>query len=296
MKRSNRLVIFVGVLLAILAFVGIVIVLNQNGTTGGPQATPTTVAVLVAKEDIAIGDPVTPDKVDVQQVDPTAVVGTALHAASQVQGQPALYPIPAHSQVSKEAVGLGAQGTVCISCQLQPGEKAIAFQVDRVTGIDFLVQAGDHVDVVMSQKFNVLQPTADTVTKPADQRRFETIPGLEAAPSVKAVLQNKRVLYVSQTRIKPVAQPSASASPTTGQQQAQAQIENVIIVIAGTDQDAELIKLAQNDVGSVGALTAVLRNTQDADLEQTTGLTIDKLVSDYGLLIPNIITQLAPGQ
>ena len=298
MKRSNRLVIFVGVLLAILAFVGIVIVLNQNGTTGGPEATPTTVAVLVAKEDIAIGDPVTPDKVDVQQVDPTAVVGTALHAASQVQGQPALYPIPAQSQVSGESIGLGTRGSVCISCQLEPGEKAIAFQVDRVTGIDFLVQAGDHVDVVMSQKFNVLQPTADTVTKPADQRRFETIPGLEAAPSVKAVLQNKRVLYVSQTRIQPVSQPTATASPGAEQQQQQAQpqIENVIIVIAGTDQDAELIKLAQNDVGSVGALTAVLRNTQDSDIEQTTGLTVDKLVSDYGLLIPNIITQLAPGQ
>ncbi len=36
MKRSNRLVIFVGVLLAILAFVGIVIVLNGQ-TTGAQQ-------------------------------------------------------------------------------------------------------------------------------------------------------------------------------------------------------------------------------------------------------------------
>ena len=46
MKRSNRLVIFVGVLLAILAFVGIVILLNQPGGPG-PNQEPTTAKVLV---------------------------------------------------------------------------------------------------------------------------------------------------------------------------------------------------------------------------------------------------------
>ena len=56
MKRSNRLVILVGVLLAVLAFVAIVILLNNpnNGGTGGTEATPTTVDVLVATQDIAI--------------------------------------------------------------------------------------------------------------------------------------------------------------------------------------------------------------------------------------------------
>ncbi len=295
MKRSNRLVIFVGVLLAILAFVGIVIVLNNNGGTGTAQATPTTVAVLVAKEDIAIGDSVTSDKVEVQQVAPTGVVGTPIGAVSAVQGQPALFPIPAGSQVNKEAIGLGAAGSVCISCQLKPGEKAIAFQVDRVTGLDFLIQQGDHIDVVLSQKITVLQPTTDTVSKPADQQRFETIPGLDGARTVKTILQDKRVLYVSQTRIKPVTTATASASPGTTANQATAAIENVIIVFAGTDQDAELIKFAQNDLGEVGALTAVLRNTTDADTETTTGLTIDKLVSQYGLPLPNIIQrQLVP--
>ena len=64
MKRSNRLVILVGVLLAVMAFVGIVVLLGRS--SGPNTATPTTVKVLVAKADIAIGDAVTPDKVVVK--------------------------------------------------------------------------------------------------------------------------------------------------------------------------------------------------------------------------------------
>ena len=293
MKRSNRLVIFVGVLLAILAFVGIVILLNTtNTTTTTPEQQKAT--VLVANVDIKIGDPVTPDKVDEAQVKPDAVTPTRLGSKSQVGGQPSLFAIPKGSQVTLEAIG-GGLGPSNIGAQLKPGEKAIAFQVDRVTGLDFLVRAGDHVDIVMSQRITVLQPTADTITKPANQQRFETVPGLDAVRTVKSVLQNKRVLYVSQSR-QAAAQAAASASPSAGgqTQQTPTTIENVIIIIAGTDQDAEVIKFAQNEVSEVGSLTAVLRNTQDAATEKTTGITIDRLVTQYGLAIPNIIKQLAP--
>jgi Flp pilus assembly protein CpaB len=292
-KRSNRLVIFVGVLLAILAFVGIVILLN-NGPNTGPTGVKTTVTVLIAKQDIAIGDPITPDKVETKEVDPGAVTGTSLSDPSQVAGQPALQNVSKGSQVSKEVIAGGGS----ISRSLKPGEKAIAFQVERVTGLDFLIQSGDVVDIVMSQKLTVLQPTADTVTKPAAQRRFETLPGLDGAETVKTILQGKRVLYVSQSRTVTTQQPAASASPAAGgaTTTTPATIENVIIVIAGTDQDAEVIKFAQNDLSVLGPLTAVLRSAQDTAVEKTTGITIDALVSQYGLRIPNIIQQLSPGK
>ncbi len=70
-----------------------------------PEAVTET--VLVATEDIAIGDPVTPDLVEEQQIDPEAVQGTPLRSATAVSGQPALFPIPAGSQVTGEAIGLG---------------------------------------------------------------------------------------------------------------------------------------------------------------------------------------------
>jgi Flp pilus assembly protein CpaB len=287
-KRSNRLVILVGVLLAVLAFVGIVVLLGRPSGPG--TVTPTTVKVLVAKADIAIGDAVTPDKVVTKDVDPTAVTGTRFSDTSQLTGSPALYPIAKDQQVSQESVGLGPRATQCITCQLKPGEKAIAFQVDRVTGLDFLVQAGDHIDIVYRATIQILQPTADTVNGPAGRQRFEPVTGLEAAPTVKTLLQNKRVLYVSATRIHSIADTTATPSP--GQQantQTAAPIETVVIVFAGTDADAEVVKFAQTDQSVIGPLTAILRNTKDQGVETTKGLTLKLLVDTFGIPIPDII-------
>jgi Flp pilus assembly protein CpaB len=276
-----------------MAFVGIVVLLGRS--TGPSNPVPTTVKVLVAKADIAIGDAVTPDKVVVKDVAPDAVSGTRFSDPSQLTGSPALYPIAKDQQVSQESVGLGQRASVCITCQLQPGEKAIAFQVDRVTGLDFLVQPGDHIDIVYRAEITVLQPTSDTVNLPVAKQRFEPITGLEASPTVKTLLQNKRVLYVSATRIRSLTDTTATPSP--GQQantQTSVAIETVVIVFAGTDADAEVVKFAQTDQSVIGPLTAILRNVKDEGVETTTGLTLKLLVETFGIPIPDIIRVSLP--
>lgn len=299
MKRSNRLVILVGVLLAVLAFVAIVILLNQRGgANGGPQATPSTVTVLVATEDIDIGEEVTPAKVEEQAVDPEAVTPTRLGSASQVSGEPALFAIPAGSQVTLEAIGRGTGKVVDLSVMLNPGEKAIALQVDPVTGMNFLVTAGDSIDLILSQNITVLQETADSAANPDENapQRFEPVTGLEDQRTVKAILQNKRVLYVSDTRaVTPEPTTDTNGDGIVDENDAppeQAALESVIIIFAGTDQDAEVIKFAQNASGDQGALTAVIRHADDDAVEETTGITIDSLVTDYGLKLPEIVQQL----
>jgi hypothetical protein len=72
----------------------------------------------------------------------------------------------------------------------------------------------------------------------------------------------------------------------------QAVVDSVIIVFAGNDQDAEVIKFAQNDNSQVGSLTAVVRHADDDEIEETEGVTIDQLVEVYGLRLPSIIEQL----
>ncbi|MBA3688944.1 MAG: Flp pilus assembly protein CpaB [Chloroflexi bacterium] len=283
MKRSNRLVILVGVLLAVLAFVGIVILLGQ-GTS--PQVVEKqTVDVLVATQDIAIGDSVTPDLVEVKAVDPAAVSGTRIADPSQLTGSPALFPIGKGSQVSQEAVGIGTSGNFCITCQLKPGEKAIAFQVETVTGLDFLIQPGDHVDIVFAKSIPAVQEAIDSTDA---HPRFEPIAGLEDTVSVKTLLQDKRVLYVSATKIKPVAEPSATPAPDSGTK-AEAPPVTVIIIVAGTDSDAEVIKFAQSDQTTVGPLTAILRALADTVVEDTTGITLKILIDRFGIPIPDLI-------
>jgi Flp pilus assembly protein CpaB len=283
-KRSNRLVILVGVLLAVLAFVGVLFVLNQGGGPSEPDVVQA--QVLVATEDIEIGDPVTPEMVEVAEVDPNAVVGTPFTDPSQLTGREATQAVASGGQVSQEVTGQ-VLGDVCLSCSLLPGEKAIAFQVDRVTGLDFLVLPGDHIDVVLNQRIPVVQPTIETINSPPAQQRFEAVAGLESAPTVKTVLQNKRVLYVSQARSQAVG--GEETPSQDGEQGAPPEISSVIIIFAGTDQDAELIKLAQNDVTQVGALTAILRGQDDDVNEATTGVTISLLIERYGVPVPNIV-------
>ena len=296
MKRSNRLVILVGVLLAVLAFVAIVILLNQQQETT-PEA-EVTQTVLVAAEDIDIGEEVTPDKVTKLEVPPDAAQGTPLTDPSAVSGQPAVFPIPEGSQVTGEAIGLGNRLAVDLPRLLEPGEKAISFQVDRVTGADFLVKPGDSIDIVLSQSITVLQETADSAanTDETAPARFEAVTGLENQRTVKAILQDKRVLYVSATR----AQEQEPTEDTNGDgvindddaPPAEAVIDSVIIIFAGTDQDAEVIKFAQNALGEQGALSVVVRHADDDAVEETLGITIDQLVAEYGLRIPDIVEQL----
>ncbi len=296
MKRSNRLVILVGVLLAVLAFVGIVVVLNTPGPGGTEDETPL-VEVLVANRDIELGELVTAEDVTLTEVDPEDVVGNRIGDPSAIPNRPVLYPILTGQQVSQEAFGqIGGQ---CIECQLNAGEKAIAFEVDRVTGLDFLIQPGDHVDIVLAQSVQVLQPTVDTIDSPQAEQRFETIPGLENARTVKTILQDRRVLYVSARNlvVQPVATPAPGeeAPPPPAEQ---AQVDSVIIVIAGSAQDAEVIKFAQNQLGNLGPLTAILRRTLDTaeevPNEETTGVTIDILFEEYGIPIPDLIIDLGP--
>ena len=295
MKRSNRLVILVGVLLAVLAFVAIVILLNQREAEVAPEEVLQT--VLVATEDVDIGEEVTPAKVEEQEIDPEAVQGTALASSSIVAGQPAVFAIPEGSQVSGEAIGLGNDLAINLPALLNPGEKAIAFQVDRATGLDFLVKQGDTIDIILSEQISVLQETEDSAsnTDPEAPQRFEPVTGLQDQRTVKAVLQNKRVLYVSATRAQQQERVDTNGDGVVDDQDVQAAapvIDAVIIVIAGTAQDAEVIKFAQNDVTERGSLTAIVRNADDEAIEPTLGITIDQLVSEYGLRLPDIVQQL----
>lgn len=290
MKRSNRLVILVGVLLAVVAFVGIVVLLgNQSG--GPAQTEKTTVDVLIAKVDIAIGDPVTPDKVDVKPVNPDEVAGTRFGDPSQLTGKPALYPVPKGTQVSQEVVG--STKTFCIACQLETGEKAIAFQVDPTTGLDFLIQPGDHIDIVFRSEIAVLQQTADSAG--SGNPRFEPITGLESAPTVKTLLQDKRVLYVSATKLQTVANPSATPAPGSADANT-TPLASVVIIFAGSDADAELVKFAQADNTVVGRLSAILRAPKDEAQETTTGITLKILVDTFGVPVPEVIQVAVPGQ
>jgi pilus assembly protein CpaB len=294
LKRSNRLVLLIGVFLAVIAFVGIALTLS-NGTGGGPQASvaPTKLPTVLAAQDIPLGAVVTKEMLTVADRDidgqrkPTAFQNPEL-----VIGQTARRAIANGSQL--EAADFQT-GTGIQQLTVPPGQRAIAVQVDQLSGVGTVIRAGDYVDMVVGitgDKFPVveLNPDDDTIT---------VVSGLNTT-SVKLLIEGMQVigtLLPAPTAAADPNAPAASGAPETtltgGQE---------IVILAVSAQQAEIIKFAQLD----GSITLALRSPKDFIDEQgnpvvtvpsgTTGVILKTLVDGYGVIRPELVEAILPTQ
>ncbi len=139
MKRSSRLIILVGVILAVAAFAGI-LWWGRNGTTsstGGAGAAATvasTTQVVQAAANIPLGAVVTASQVAVKAVPVTSAPPDAFSDPSQVVGRIARQPIISGDTITTAdfASGNTAQGDQIVEA-LKPGFRAMAVEVDQGT-------------------------------------------------------------------------------------------------------------------------------------------------------------------
>ncbi len=297
MKRSNRLVLLVGVFLAIVAFIGIIL-LSQGGGGGGggAQATPpVNVNVVVARADIPLGVRVQANQVATQEVATTAALPGYFSDPSQVIGKVVREPVTSGQQLTGATFQEGGSITD-ITCPAL--RVCIAVQVDQVSGVGTLIKTGDYVDMVVG--FTGAQFPVITVNP--DDDTFTVVSGLNST-SVKALLQGMQVMGTLLP--PPPAQdpnaPQASGDPSTaltGQQQ--------IVILSVDTQQAEVIKFAQLD----GSISLVLRSPDDfIDPETnqplppgvspqvpTTGIILKTLVDTYGVIPPELVETVLPAQ
>jgi Flp pilus assembly protein CpaB len=208
----------------------------------------------------------------------------------------------------------GAQTSV--SDSIPKGLRAMAIQVDQVTGVGTLIHTGDSVDVIVSIMIQ------DTGPDPANKLNSINLgaPGL----SVKLVLQNLQVIG---TELPPPVANNAAPSPApaaSGQvvvpQQAGTNLtgQNEIVIVAVTANQAEVIRwgqlgafsgTGQQDRGTT-AIAVILRSPKDyiavdasgspvldasgipvtvvPPLEKTDGVILKTLIEKYGVLPPDI--------
>jgi Flp pilus assembly protein CpaB len=283
-RRSNRPLIFIGVLLAVLAFFG-VYVLSSGGNLGSPSGSPTavpTVAVVVAKSDIQLGSVITTDMLDTAKVDAATVAADAITAPRQIVGLRIRAEVVAgavlqSSMFHAEGVATNEQ----LLRNLDTGFRAMAIQVDQVGGVGSLIQAGDHVDVVLAlEETDAKFPVVGSGCAPSGPPPL--LDQCINSTSVKVLVQDSKVLG---TILPPLPadkalQQAVSGSPTlTGLP--------VIVILQLRPQEVELVRFAQLD----GNITLVLRAIADAGAApaDTTGITLAELVKKYGVLPGNII-------
>lgn len=291
MKRSNRLILLIGFLLAAVAFVGIIVLQQPAPDPGmGPQASPSLLPTVYAKTDIPLGVRITAAMLEQKDTPVAERSTTAFESTTLLLGKIARNDIKKGAQLTDEDINGGRTGVTSLS--VPPGLVAIAIQVDQVTGVGTLINRGDYVDMVVgvstgTERFPILDST--TNTKIDDLWYDHT--------STKILVQGMLVVGTLLPAPPPPAegQAAAPADPGTvlnGQQQ--------LVIVAVTPQQIEIIKFAQLD----GSITLVLRSPDDfidangnrivpAEAE-TSGIVLKTLIDQYGVLTPVLIQTVLP--
>jgi len=295
LKRSNRLVLLVGVFLAVVAFVGIILVTqgSNNGPSGnGTPAVPTVLPTVIAAKDIPLGATITADMLTTQdlKVD-TERKATAFQAINPLIGQVARRKIITGAQL--EAADFDTSTTGCGTIAVPTGLRAMAVQVDQVSGVGTVINSGDFVDAVIGftgDKFPVvtLNPTDNSIT---------VVAGLNGT-SVKLLIEGMQVLC--RQLPPPPAAANGQPAPSSGTTSLNGQQE--IVMLAVTPVQAEILKFSQLD----GSITLVLRDREefiDAQGNLLTvppsgseGITLKKLTTDFAVPIPELVEAVLPAQ
>jgi pilus assembly protein CpaB len=295
LKRSNRLILLIGVFLAVVAFVLIILLLGPSG--GPPTPTPPPpIPTVIAAKDIALGVTITEDMLTTQPLPQGERNQGAFQNPSQVIGQIARQQVTAGQQITSATLN-----TNQTKIDVPPGQRAMSVQVDAVSGVGTAIQAGDYVDLILGltgDAFPVVQ------LNPQDQS-IQVVAGLNST-SVKLLIEGMQVLGTVQPTTETSnnqATPQPSGSPTQGAGRGLEQDTTQLVVLSVTAQQAEVIKFAQMQ----GSISLVLRSSKDFFDENgqpvlplpagTTGVILKTLVDQgYGVLRPELVEAILPKQ
>jgi pilus assembly protein CpaB len=306
LKRSNRLVLLIGVFLAIVAFVGIVVIVgNPPAATPTTQA-PTTGPVVVATVDIPLSTRIGAKQVEIKTLPLDARLPGAFLDPSAVVGQIARQPVAAGAQITATTLNGGLTGEV-IDIQTPAGQRAIAVRVDQISGVGTVIKTGDYVDAIFGL---TEEQFASIVPDPANPG-FEIVtnPGPKGT-TIKLILQGMQVLGALLPPVAPTptgaAAPAESGAP--GAATAPGTVLNEqqeIVILSVSAQQAEVIRYAQLQANPLLTLSLVLRSPDDfidpttgepvpPVIAETTGIVLQTLIDTYGVLPPTVVPPVVP--
>lgn len=300
MKRSNRLVLLVGVFLAVVAFVGILLLLQSPAAPTGENAIPTEGQVVIATADIPLSTRIRADQVTTRTLPIAAISAGAFADVSQVIGQVARQPVATGAQITQTTLTGGASGTV-INVDTPAGLRAIALRVDQTSGVGTVIKTGDYVDAIIALTEEQFASVTEDPAVP--DQVLVTNPGPKGA-TTKLIIQGMQVLG---TLLPPVApppaaegQPAPSAAPGTVLNEQQE-----LVILAVTAQQAEIIRYGQTMANPLITWSLVLRSADDfinpetgepvpPVIAETSGITLQELIDTYGVLPPTIVQPVLP--
>jgi pilus assembly protein CpaB len=311
MRRGGRLVLLLGLVLAGVAAVFIFFLLNQNATPAVPDVitAPTlerSTQVVVARADIPANTVLTDTELlalaEIPESQFNANPDQYFTSFDQLQTKKTISNVPATNPVlANNVTDAGLSLQIPLAQEGQPRPKAYPFQVNNLTGVADQITTGDFVDVIASIPINQI------VLRPGFNEEGQVVIREQefAAQSTKTLVQNVQVLRVlkPQAPAEGTPTPGAASAPAEGPPQTDEQGQPVdqtqggttqqtgdtfvpgswILVLALTDQQAEIVKFSAEQGNGI---TLVLRGRGDTVIETTLGATLDLLISQFGLPLP----------
>ncbi|MDL2335309.1 MAG: Flp pilus assembly protein CpaB [Chloroflexota bacterium] len=281
MKRANRFMLIAGVALAAVAFVAVLAFGNMGQTQAPPP--PQDVNVVVAALDLPLGTELTADKLTTQTRAQAEASGT-YQRPEELVGQVVRRAVPAGQALTSADFETNVNQQIAQS--LEPGLRAIAVPLSSVDAVGELLQPGDRVDVLISMKdTDGLNP----IVIPNPNAGQTTVDGAAPDPyiSIDTYLNNTTVKVVVQN-VQVLAVLPRSTEPTNITAPASSPVPDVVVVLAVSPQQTEIVRYGQLD----GNISLVLRAPGDASAADatTTGITLKWLVDHYGVLPPAPVT------
>lgn len=315
-RGSSSLLLIVGIFVLLVAGAGTYLYLFSPGTLPGTavvQGSPTAepdVEVVQAAIDITSGSLISnPGELLTTGTIPAREYNASpdayFRSPEEVRNLKALVDISGNSPVRRDQVGpAGLALKMPAPADGQASLKAFPIQVNALTGVADLIQAGDFVDVMAS--FNLDVATFRPGVPQAGEGGVQTqllIEQLGNEGSVKVLLQDVEVLEIVRPAPVPTPAQGQEAAPAGSQQiapeptlQPQQVARNTsattlqagswVLVIGVTNQEAEVLRFALDR--GIG-ISTLLRRAGDHTTERTVGSTLRILIDNYGMPVPNAL-------
>jgi pilus assembly protein CpaB len=273
LKRSNRVVLFFGVALAAVAFVG---VLALGSMRGAAEPAPVeTVQVVVAATELSLGTQLTADMLAAAER-PVPQAAQSYAAPDELVGSVIRRTVPAGHVLRTTDFEAGVGPQADISASLSPGLRAMAVALDRVSGVGFLLQPGDYVDVILTMGDSDTPVAIPNPLYPGESSEpFILLDDWTNNTSVKVLVQNVQVVAVLAPPTGDSTNDMAAAAPDD---------QPLVAVIAVAPDQVELVRYAQQ----TGFVSLAMRSPQDrtSGTVVTPGVTLRELIEQHGVLPP----------
>ena len=285
MRRRARLLIILGIVLAVVAGLLTFVLLQQPAEV--VDQPPTTVQVVVATENIGLGELVDPLAIELREWPADTAPVDAVTNVADLTGKYAREEIFSGQVVRTSMIAskaaLAAAGELG-SALIPVGLVAYPFPISELSGVSYALSSGDRVDVLIT--FHFVEVDRETqVPLPLDRGLEGDILGVQIPRLVSQLtLQDIEVLRVGSWYEPPELTPEQQQQrqQTTGQP-LPTPTPPAVVTLLMPQQDALVLQFAREAGATVDL---ALRNPTDHDTVSTESVTLDYMLARFNFTVP----------